>query len=152
MQGFMPRFRRRVDRNNWVPIAEGGGPSTMARNGSITTSARLDGPPNFNDPIEPRMSPPPTYAQVRDLSKPEVANLMVHNGSRQVLAERPHVASSRRPSAPTAKMSNLNDIQHIERRVPMDNRLSSVPSYPVFLDAPSELGRSRRRSSISTLR
>ena len=143
----MPRLRRRIDRNNWIPIGEGGNSRTTARHGSMSTSARLDGPPDFEDPIEPQQSPPPTYAQLRNLSRPDIADLIVGqnaDGSRPVASE-----SSRPSIAPTARISNLEDIRHNDRRVPMDNRLSSVPSYPVFLDT-SDMPRSRRRSSIAS--
>jgi hypothetical protein len=149
MPNLLPRLRRKVDRNNWVPIGEDGRLNTMARHGSVTTSATLSGPPNFAEPVETQFSPPPTYAQVRDISRPEIANLMVRQGGQRRSVTAPSLATSRQAVAPTARINNLEDIQHNERRVPMDNRLSSVPNYPVFLDIP-DLNRSRRRSSIAS--
>jgi hypothetical protein len=149
----MPRFRRGIDRNSWVPIGDSSA-STTARNGTVSTSARLDGPPNFGDPIEPQLSPPPSYAQVRNLSRPEIASLIVRRGPYNGAASTLSNATPRRSPAPamSSKVTTLDDIRHTERHIQGENRLSSVPNYPVFLDAPDNprRRRSRRRSSIAS--
>jgi hypothetical protein len=144
MQGLLPRFRRRIDRNNWVPIGEGAdsAPSTT-QDGSIMTSARLEGPPNFGVPVEPQLSTP-SISQLQALSRPETASLI----------SRPDTQCDTLGSADcgtglAARVVDLKDIQDDERQVSMNNRLSSVPSYPVFLDVRDPF-RSRRRSSLAS--
>jgi hypothetical protein len=147
----MPRFRRKIDRNSWVAIGDDGA-TTTARNASVTTGARLDGPPNFGDPVVPQLSPPPTYSQVRSTSRPEIASLMLHRGLQHGTTGSPSNARRSAQPATSSTITNLDDIRHTERHVQLENRLSSVPNYPVFPDAPTTPRRrpSRRRSSVAS--
>lgn len=144
MASFMPRFRRRIDRNNWVPIGEGNH-DPAARNGSSAASARLDGPPDLDHPIGMRSTSTPTYARARGWSGS--SSIISDFGQRGVA--RPTLGSPKRSNASTARIVDLEDIRHDERCISMDNRLSSVPSYPVFLDTSDQI-RSRRRSSMAS--
>lgn len=154
MQGFMPRVRRRGDRNSWIAIEEGR-TTTTASALAVPTSARLEGPPNFADPVPAQASPPPSYAQVRALSRPEIAALMARHGPHHGSAMIQTNATPREslPPAISSSLVTLEDIRHNEtHRVHLENRLSSVPNYPVFLEQPPSASRrrSQRPSSIAT--
>lgn len=130
-----------------MPLGEGANSaSSTDPDGSITTSARLEGPPNFSDPIEPQLSPPPTYAQLRGSSKPEVFNNLTSQRDVQHGAVAP-VDHATRSAATVAGREN---IQHYELQEPMNDRLSSVPSYPVFLDVHVAVRPRRRGSSLAS--
>lgn len=156
--GFIPRLRRRLDEGSWISIGEESRSETPAFAKAVTT-ARVDGPPDFSlpNPPEPVQTPPPSYAHVRNTSRPEIANLLVTNrasytshSSTNVTPRQPH-----QPLQPAVRstLTNLDDIRHAEavNHVPMDNRLSSVPNYPVFLplDQPPNFRRRRSRRPAS---
>jgi len=150
MLGFIPRLRRKVDRNSWIPIGEGSQVTTNSPFDSAT-SARVDGPPNFSDPNPPQLasSPPPSYAQIRNIARPEVAALLPGNRTSFGTPGSPTNATPRASLQPvvSSNVTSLEDIRHGEvvNHIHMDNRLTSVPNYPVFLEAPP--ASSRRRQS-----
>ena len=152
MLGFIPRIRRRVDRNTWVLIGEDSNYSQAPYEHS-PTSARLAGPPNFNDPIPPQVTPPPSYAQVRQISRPEIEALMLRRGSPRAPANATPRESL--PPAISSNLTNLEDIRHGEvvHHIHMAKRLSSVPNYPVLLEQPPTTSRrrqSRRPASMAS--
>jgi len=156
MLGFIPRLRRRVDRENWMPIGEDESNAAIQRFADPTTSARVEGPPNFLNPIPPPCSPPPSYAQIRNASKPEIANLLVGSRTSYGTPASPTNATPRQSMAPvmSSTITGLEDIRHGEvvNHIQMDNRISSVPNYPVFLEHPptSRRRQSRRPASIAS--
>jgi hypothetical protein len=149
MLGFIPRLRRKLDERNWIPIGEESRSGTPAFARPVTT-ARVDGPPDFAlpNPPEPVQTPPPSYAQLRNVSRPEIASLLVSNRASYGSPSSPTNATPRQSLPPVmgSTLTSLEDIRHgqVINHVPMDNRLSSVPNYPVYLEQPPA---SRRRRS-----
>jgi hypothetical protein len=127
--------------------------STMEVEGDdARVDARVDGPPNFLDPHA--ASPPPTYAQVRNISRPEIANLIPtgrHSYGRPGIFMNATPRSSLPPLL-TSSLTNLEDIRHgeVAHHIHMDNRLSSVPQYPVFLDPITRRRQLERPDSIAS--
>lgn len=157
MLGFIPRLRRKLDDRSWVPIGDDCRSETPAFARPVTT-ARVDGPPDFTlpNPSEPVPTPPPSYAQIRNTSRPEIASLLVSNRASYGSPRSPTNATPRQPLQPVVRstLTSLEDIRHAQavNHVPMDNRLSSVPNYPVFLEQPptSRRRRSRRPASMAS--
>lgn len=161
MLGFVSRLRRKLDDRSWIPIGEDYHTETPAFARPVTT-ARVDGPPDFAlpNPPESLQTPPPSYAQIRDTSRPEIAILLVGNRASYGSPRSPTNATPRRSLQPLvgSTLTSLEDIRHAQaiNHVPMDNRLSSVPNYPVFenvcLENPptSRRRRSRRPASIAS--
>lgn len=157
MLGFIPRLRRKLDDRSWIPIGEAYRSETPAFARPVTT-ARVDGPPDFTlpNPPEPVQTPPPSYAQLRNTAKPEIASLLVGNRVSYGSPRSPTNATPRQSLPPVmgSTLTCLEDIRHgqVINHVPMDNRLSSVPNYPVFLEQPpsSKRRRSRRPASVAS--
>lgn len=157
MLGFIPRLRRKLDDRSWIPIGEEHRSETPAFARPVTT-ARVDGPPDFALPNPPEtvQTPPPSYAQLRNTARPEIASLMVGNRASYGSLRSPTNATPRQSLPPLlgSTLTSLEDIRHgqVVNHVPMDNRLSSVPNYPVFLEQPptSRRRRSRRPASVAS--
>jgi hypothetical protein len=154
MLGFIPRLRRKLDERNWVPIGEDSRAYTPVFDDPIT-SARVEGPPNFVLPLEQTPTPPPSYAHLRSTARPEIASLLVGNRASYGSPRSPTNATPRQsiPPVVSSSLTSLEDIRHgqVINHVPMENRLSSVPNYPVFLEhPPSRRRRSRRPASIAS--
>jgi hypothetical protein len=124
--------------------------------------ARVDGPPNFEDPIpEDQPLPPPTYTQVRNANRPEIAVLIPERrpsfseGPRQLGSPISIIspldnATSMSQSLTSCNLTSLEDIRHEDagHSIGMDARVSTVPHYPVLLDPPTQLAsRNTRRLS-----
>jgi hypothetical protein len=180
MNNFIPRIRRRVD-ESWERLGTGsraGTPRTGSRTSMRAESradsrtstreagarveATVEGPPNFLDPYpvqlreESATSPPPTYANVRNVSRPEIQQLLP--GTRLSFG-RPgadwNATPRTLPPLLTSSLTSLEDIRHGEvvHHLHMEERLSSIPQFPIFLEPgyPSSRARqSRRPASISS--
>ena len=145
MAPLLPRLRRRLAQNRWISIGEAS--STEMTYPQVTMSATVEGPPNFLDPnvIEeesPSTSPPPTYTQVRNAARPEIARLIPNRG--QALATTmPQNVVSREQNAggaglTSSNLTDLNDIRHEEagNHLHMQRRISAVPQYPEYVEQP----------------
>jgi hypothetical protein len=166
MPALVPRLRRRVDRDRWIAIGEGSNPSTTFPQG--ITNARVEGPPNFLDPIaaeeegeeEESAISPPTYSQVRSVTRPEIARLIPNRGPSLATSQRETDVSTAQTTSQNAvtssNLTDLNDIRHedVGSHLHMDGRLSTVPHYPVFTEPPprnpSRRRQSRRPASIAS--
>jgi hypothetical protein len=157
MLGFIPRLRRKLDDRNFIAIGEDYLSETPAFARPVTT-ARVEGPPDFAlpNPPEPVQTPPPSYAQLRNTARPEIASLLVGSRASYGSPRSPTNATPRQSIQPVmgSTLTSLEDIRHgqVINHVPMDNRLSSVPNYPVFLEHPptSRRRRSRRPASMAS--
>lgn len=165
MPALIPRLRRRVDRDRWIAIGEGSNPSTTIPQG--ITNARVEGPPNFLDPIaaeveeeEDSAISPPTYSQVRSVTRPEIARLIPNRGPSLATSPSETGVSTDQTASQTAvtssNLTDLNDIRHedVGNHLHMDGRLSAVPYYPVYTEPPprnpSRMRQSRRPASIAS--
>jgi hypothetical protein len=179
LDDYLPRLKRRIN-ESWVPLGTGSRAATPRADSRSSTStrtesrtsertgsqkstrmngitvARVEGPPNFLDPYpapseeDDPTSRPPSYAQLRNIARPEIANLLP--GSR-VSYGRPGAIMNATPRqslvATSSNIASLDDIRHIEiaHHLHMANRLSSVPQYPVYLDSAHPLPTRRRQSA-----
>lgn len=160
MPALIPRLRRRVDWDRWIPIGEGSNPTTSSA--QRITNARVEGPPNFLDPNaveeeqEDSASSPPTYNQVRSVTRPEIARLILNQeqSSATLVPERDVSAEQT-----SSNLTDLNDIRHEEigSHLHMNSRISAVPHYPVCLEPPvvpprnpSRRRQARRPASIAS--
>jgi hypothetical protein len=180
MNNFMPRIRRRVD-ENWERLGTGsraGTPRTGSRT-SVRAESRVDsrtgareagarvgatvaGPPNFLDPYPVQLreefatSPPPTYATVRNVSRPEIQQLLP--GTRLSFGKPgAHWNATPRTLPPllTSSLTSLEDIRHGEvvQHLPMEDRLTSIPQFPILIEpgyTSSRQQHSRRPESIAS--
>jgi len=156
MQKMFSRLHRRIDRDLWIPIDERS-TSTTLYPGGITT-ARVEGPPNFLDPhavdLQEDLGPsPPTYTQVRNASRPEIARLIRTGG--EVVLESTVPIGRRGSDQPvmSSNLTDLNDIRHeeIASHIHMDGRLEAIPHYPVYLEAPARYPRRHQSRSPGSI-
>ncbi|KIW01224.1 uncharacterized protein PV09_07268 [Verruconis gallopava] len=127
---------------------------STSRSNSTVVGARLNGPPNFGDPVLPQSSPPPSYVQVRSVSRREIGGFVVQHGASQDHSLPTSDSEQGRSTPPivTGTVTNLEDIRHTEQYVHLNNRISSVPNYPVLLEGAQtpRRERSQRRSSVAS--
>ena len=147
MPTAFPHLQGRVGQDLWVPIGEDSAYTTLY-SGGIATS-RVEGPPNFLEPhaadIQENLAlSPPTYNQARNA---EITRLI-----RTEEEATPVSTVSTGQPAVSSNLTDLNDIRHeeIAGHIHMDGRLSAVPHYPVYLEAPARHPtRHRSRSPVS---
>jgi hypothetical protein len=174
MNNFIPRIRRRVD-ESWERLGNGsraGTPRVDSRMSSRADSradsrangretyaraeATVEGPPNFLDPYPAQLreefvtSPPPSYATVRNVSRPEIQQLLP--GARLSFG-RPgadwNATPRTQPPLLTSSLMSLEDIRHgeVAHHLHMDDRLSTIPQFPIFLEPGHSFYRRRHSRS-----
>jgi len=136
--GF-PHMHGRIGQDRWVPIGEDS-PSTI-----------IEEPPSFLEPHAAYLQEnltfsSPTYSQVHNASRPGITRLF---GTEEFTPDSTVSIERRGRGQPVSNLTDLNDIRHEE----MVGRLSAVPHYPVYLEAPARHAtrhRSRSPASIAS--
>jgi hypothetical protein len=154
MPTVFPHLQGRIGEDLWVPIGEDSA-STLYSSG-IQTS-RVEGSPNFlelhaADLQENLGLSPPTYSQVRNAGGPEFTRFI---RTEEETAPESTISTERRghgQSVMSRHLTDLDNIRHeeIAGHIHMDGRISAVPHYPVYLEAPATYPtRHRSRSPVS---
>lgn len=152
MPTAFPHLQPRIGQDLWLPIGEDSTSTGTFYSDGITTS-RVEEPLNFPDPNAVDQQEnlalfTPAYSQLRNANRPEITRFVCTE--EEALPESMVLTECRGGGqlAANSNLSNLNDIQH-----ELDGRLSSVPHYPVYLEAPARYPtrpRSRSPASIAS--
>ena len=118
---------------------------------STITTSRIEERPSFLEPHAAYLQEnlafsSPTYSQVRNASRPGITRII---GTEEEVTLQSTEHRGRGQPVMSNNLTNLNDIRHEE----MVGRLSAVPHYPVYLEAPARHAtrhRSRSPASIAS--
>ena len=148
---FIPRLHRRSDRNQRQPINESSSAFSPSNFRSPHSEARLSRPPDL--PNDVPQSPPPTYNEALCLPPSLIAGRNRQSSSARAVSPVSPIQELASPQLTSDNLSRHDDIgrSNNETYGNLNNRISNISQYPVFLDPSQRFSRRQTfRRPIST--